>query len=300
MTCLGYSCPVYREFDPTLRDCCVSVHRSCYALLAGHLEQAEGSLVGGQNLLQRISAHIDSKGALSADSIRRSSRYCPQTLPPPQKASQPGMASKWLMCDPTDLPSIPTPKLSIGVQGGGERPRAMEIPWGLGHSLNKQPRDCRHDEAELYMSEQIHLIPAQLLTPPPSPTKSMSEGIEAFASRAQPSIPALERAPVWSTPVNALLHLPPHVLLSIVSHLSASDLLHLSQTCAWMRSYLSSNSAVWAKMCRANLGYTPKHLLNQQAAEYYLSIRGNHRLESLVLLQRERVEVIIDWIMRSK
>ncbi|KAJ2620240.1 hypothetical protein GGF44_005541, partial [Coemansia sp. RSA 1694] len=65
---------------------------------------AEGSLVGGQNLLQRISAHIDSKGALSADGIRRNSSYCPQTLPPPQKASQPAMASKWLMCDPTDLP----------------------------------------------------------------------------------------------------------------------------------------------------------------------------------------------------
>ncbi|KAJ2877754.1 hypothetical protein IWW38_006498, partial [Coemansia aciculifera] len=273
MTCLGYSCPVYRDFNPTIRDCCLSVHRSCYALLADHLERTEGSLVGGQNLLQRISAHIDGRGVLSTDSICR------------QKVQQPARSSKWLMCDPTDLPFIPTPALSIGVRRQGRRPRAMEIPWGLGRSLAKQPGDCYLDEAEL--------IPAQLLTPPPSPTNSMSEGIEALVSRAQPKIPVLERAPT-----RVLLHLPPHMLLSIVSHLSASDLLHLSQTCRWMRSYLSSNSAVWTRMCRTTLVYTPKHLYNQQAAEYYLSIRGNHRLESLVLLQRERVEVVIECIMK--
>ncbi|KAJ2264129.1 hypothetical protein GGI01_000148 [Coemansia sp. RSA 376] len=289
MVCLGYSCTVYSEFDPTIPDCCVSVHRSCYALLAGHLERAEGSLVGGQNLLQRISVHIDSRGVLSADSLCRSINYHPR-IPPRLKMRQPAKPTAWLMCDPTDLPSIPTPVLYIDVQNHAAQRQGMDIPRGLGHSSYEMPNDVTN----LYLAEQMQIIPAQLLTPPPSPTSSMSEGMEVLVSRARSAVKP-ER-PSFSE----LLHLPPHILLSIVSHLPRSDMLQLSQTCTRMRNYLSTNSAIWTQMCRTNLAYTPKHLFNQQAAEYYLGIRGNHRLESLVLKQRERVEVIIDCIMRSK
>ncbi|KAJ2885759.1 hypothetical protein H4R27_001137 [Coemansia aciculifera] len=276
MMCLGYSCAVYREFDLTLPDCCVSVHRSCYALLAGHLERAEGSLVGGQNLLQHISVHIDSRGVLSADSLYRSINYQPR-IPPRLKLRQAAKPYAWLMCDPTDLPSIPTPMLYIDVQDQGGQRQGVDIPRGLGHSSCK----LSSDEANLYLAEQTHIIPTQLLTPPPSPTSSMSEGMEVLVSRARSAVELVPERPSFSE----LLHLPPHILLSIVSHLPASDMLHLSQTCTQMRNYLSANSAVWTQMCRTNLAYTPKHLFNQQAAEYYLGIRGPENLGVSVVIE---------------
>ncbi|KAJ2734059.1 hypothetical protein IW152_002605 [Coemansia sp. BCRC 34962] len=201
------------------------------------------------------------------------------------------------MCDPTDLPSTPVPILSVGVQSRGGKRQEMEIPQGLRHSSCNIP----HNEENLYIEELMHIIPAQLLTPPPSPTNSVPKEMEVLLPRTQPAAePAAEPAPNERPLLSRFLDLPPHILLSIVSHIPASDLLHLSQTCTWMRNYLSKNSAIWAQLCRKYLTYTPKHLFNQQAAEYYLGIRGNLRLESLVLQQRERVEFAIDCILQTK
>ncbi|KAJ2799990.1 hypothetical protein H4S07_005291 [Coemansia furcata] len=200
------------------------------------------------------------------------------------------------MCDPIDLPAVPTPVFYVDIQSRGGRRQGIDIPWGLGHSSCQMSSD----EEDLYLAE-MHIIPTQLLTPPPSPIGSLSEGIELLVSRAQQRS-AVELVPKVSPSFSGLLHLPPHMLLSIVSCLSASDMIHLSQTCTRMANYLSTNSAVWTQLCRTYLAYTPERVLknNQQAAEYYLGIRGNHRLESLVLKQRKRVEVTIDYIIRSK
>ncbi|KAJ1826975.1 hypothetical protein LPJ70_007608, partial [Coemansia sp. RSA 2708] len=66
MTCLGHSCVIYREFLPDEADSCVSVHRSCYTLLLGHMERSEGT---GRacGLMQRILPYINSQGVLALD-----------------------------------------------------------------------------------------------------------------------------------------------------------------------------------------------------------------------------------------
>ncbi|KAJ2355805.1 hypothetical protein IWW50_003089 [Coemansia erecta] len=150
------------------------------------------------------------------------------------------------------------------------------------------PRDLRfdNDPAQMCFEEGID-IPSQLLTPPMSPVED-TEG--TFLE--QPSKPNIDLPHIHN-----LLMLPPHILLSIVSHLHSPDITTLSQSCSIFRIYLAPTSPVWAQVCRLAFTYTPKYLSNQQIAEYYLRVRGNNRLENQVLVQRQRVERIVHYIV---
>ncbi|KAJ2298558.1 hypothetical protein IWW55_004434, partial [Coemansia sp. RSA 2706] len=269
MTCLGHSCVIYREFLPDEADSCVSVHRSCYTLLLGHMERSEGTgRVCG--LMQRILPYINSQGVLALDPAamqQRKRRF---------GHSQDKGREAWLMCDPTDLP--PVAALDNRWAAGGCTPPAL--------TLRVAARDESLDGHAGHGCADDMYIPRQLLTPPMSPAES-SDG--AFAPAASTPSPKL-------APAHSLLMLPPHVLLSIVSHLQAADISALARTSSIFRMYLAPASPVWAQVCRMALSYTPRFLGNQQAADYYMRVRGNRRLEDRVLVQRERVEQTIRTI----
>ncbi|KAJ2852269.1 hypothetical protein IWW36_000412 [Coemansia brasiliensis] len=188
--------------------------------------------------------------------------------PRPQH-KQPFVQSKspWLLCDPTDLPSITSTFDNCSFAGGTKPPSlTVLVPsreWHLGGNFAEQMG--------------LESIPQQLLTPPMSPIE------DAFA----------DSIPETHSHKHSLHTLPPHILLSIVSHLQSPDITALSQTCSIFRIYLAPTSPVWSQMCRLALNYTPKYLSRQQTAEYYLRVRGNRRLEDQVLVHRERIEKVI-------
>ncbi|KAJ1939860.1 hypothetical protein GGF37_004224, partial [Kickxella alabastrina] len=271
MTCLGYSCPIYTEFNPTAhnQNSCLSVHRSCYTLLAEQLERIEGSL-GSCNLLQRLSPHIDSRGILSMDKCRKIKKQRSRmnfhlshtnTATTATTATITNTAMAWSMCDPTDLPNI-------------------DILSPRSEAMGLSPVRFADTESKMYMAEK-HTISQQLLTPPMSP---MNTSMEQF-----------DIAPIFT-----LLTLPVPILLGIFSYLQFHEILALSQSCSVLRRYFSAESQVWSQMCQSTLKFTPKLLHNRQLAEYYLRVRGNERMETKVLVQRKHVEKVIQQFMHSK
>ncbi|KAJ2776513.1 hypothetical protein H4R18_005629 [Coemansia javaensis] len=318
MVCLGHQCPIYDVFDPAKEDCCLTVHRSCYTLLLDRLERAEGA-ADGPLLMQRILPHINSQGVMRTDAALacagrqdlgqgQRGRALRGARPEPQRPGPP----PWLTCDPTDLPAV---SLSRGGFSGRAARRGSIVPpppplvvmaMAAAPGFRGSNRDM-HSESdggdddndncygEMYLSGEAE-IPKQLLTPPLTPTDRAEDVFPAAGSA--PKKAAAAAAAAGPPARHSLLGLAPHMLLSIVSHLRPGDITALSQTCSALRAYLAPSSPVWGLVCRLALRYTPKHLSNQQLAEYYLRVRGNSRLEGCVLVQRERVERAICQIVR--
>ncbi|KAJ2300073.1 hypothetical protein IW139_001324 [Coemansia sp. RSA 353] len=273
MTCLGYSCRIYRKFDLADLNCCLSVHRSCYTLLLDHLERSEGS--GAMcELMQRVLPFIDSRGVLSANFIHNKRRQQWQK----RRTTCSNTSDAWLMCDPTDLPAVST--LEDKYFSGGYEPHSLAL---LVPSSGFQ---FGGDTGQMCFEDSMG-IPAQLLTPPMSPVEEVEETFMDQPDKESSIVPHRRN----------LAMLPPHILLSIVSYLHSPGIAALSQTCSIFRIYLAPTSPVWAQVCRLAFSYTPKYQNNQQIAEYYLRVRGNSRLESRVLVQRERIERIIRSIV---
>ncbi|KAJ2394291.1 hypothetical protein GGI23_004745 [Coemansia sp. RSA 2559] len=207
----------------------------------------------------------------------------------------------WLVCDPTDLPTIGLPQqYSSGICSGygglsGKTQSRFTTQWSLSSRRGGAPPPLlllRETDAEDGddNDDVCSTIPAQLLTPPTSPVDECNKQPRFHMPPATTTV----RKP------SMLLSLPPHVLLNVVSHLHLPSLLVLSQTCSALRKYLSPDSKIWSAMSRSTLGFTPEFMYNQQFAEFYTRVRGNSRLENQVLLQRKRVEKIVCHIMYSQ
>ncbi|KAI8320993.1 hypothetical protein GQ54DRAFT_262567 [Martensiomyces pterosporus] len=209
--------------------------------------------------------YIDNNGVIDTSRIRH--RHW-------QQQSTGAKAQPWMMCDPTDLPSIPP----LDINTTAEAQISVLIGQLEGDEM-----------AGLYKSELGH-INLQLHTPPDSPTESIKD-TRTFGDFNDNSTQSSAAAPVHS-----LLSLPPHIVLEIVSNLYMPDIRSLSLTCTAFRRYLCAESHIWPLMCRSKLTYTPRFLHRHQSAAYYLHVRGNDRLENLVLLQRARVENVIQQI----
>ncbi|KAJ2665466.1 hypothetical protein IW148_001587 [Coemansia sp. RSA 1199] len=182
------------------------------------------------------------------------------------------------MCDPTDLPAVSTPEDEYFSSGYEPHSLALLVP----------PSGFQFGgDTEQMCFEEAMGIPAQFLTPPMSPVEEVEETFMEQPDKASLMVPHRRN----------LAMLPPHILLSIVSYLHSPGIAALSQTCSIFRIYLAPTSPVWAQVCRLAFSYTPKYQSNQQIAEYYLRVRGNNRLESRVLVQRERIERIIRSIV---
>ncbi|KAJ1859994.1 hypothetical protein LPJ73_001581 [Coemansia sp. RSA 2703] len=261
MQCLGYSCPIYPAYDGTPSSC-LSVHRACYALLLDRLECTSGTL-GSQNLLQRLSPFVDCRGVVRMRAAEGRRRAASDPLPRAPTQEILGLA----MCDPTDLP--------------------MVIRGGVAMRTAPATLLAADTHANMYHADSL-LIPTQLLTPPQSPTDRTSSPTFAFNAAAAP-------VPVQPT----LLHLPAPILTLISSYLRAPEIITLSQTCSALRLYFAAESHVWPQMCRSALGFTPRLLHNHQMAEYYMRVRGDERVERRVLVQRSRIERVIDQIVQS-
>ncbi|KAJ1992601.1 hypothetical protein GGI25_000102 [Coemansia spiralis] len=301
MTCLGYSCQIYQEFDATQPNCCLSVHRSCYTVLLDHLERTEGTM-GNDSLMQRIAPFANRRGILSMQ------RLDPLSINGKRSASRGMFGSEyldeealrtgdiaatmpWIMCDPTDLPSITTSlhgydNTTYSSNGRLRRAPPKNLP-SLPGRVGVPPLLLLHKAA---IMEPSPTIPAQLLTPPMSPVDGCTAHQPYFRASSQTLAP---KEP------SIFLSLPPHVLLNIISYLHLPSLHALSQTCSILRRYLSPESKIWPAISKSTLGFTPAFLYNQQFAEFYLHVRGNSRMENLVLLQRKRVEKVVQFIIYS-
>ncbi|PIA18053.1 hypothetical protein COEREDRAFT_79997 [Coemansia reversa NRRL 1564] len=192
----------------------------------------------------------------------------------------------WLMCDPTDLPTVGFPE---NIHRTHNFKSHLPPPLLLPHIRQVTAFYNSGTSSHIVRTYKDTAIPKQLLTPPMSPSDSADEVFAEYSEEPADNYP----------PRHNLLTLPPHILLSIVSHLYLEDISALSQTCSTLRSYLSLNSPVWPHICRIAFSYTPEYLSNKQIAEYYLHVRGNSRLESRVLVQRERVERAIRCITHA-
>ncbi|KAJ1662617.1 hypothetical protein EV178_005732 [Coemansia sp. RSA 1646] len=318
MTCLGYSCQIYQDFDPSQPNSCLSVHRSCYTVLLEHLERTEGT-AGGSGLMQRVAPFADRRGIVSIPrpgvAGRKGKRHSSNGIVDgiswngEDMFQDADVAAKmpWLVCDPTDLPTVAASQYysrssSIGSSFGGlleKQQNKCTAPRSLSDRRGAPPPLLLHREISVESDDDddfvCSTIPAQLLTPPTSPIDECN---------TQPHFhmpPATVRSNATAVcKPSVLLSLPPHVLLNVISHLHLPSLLVLSQTCSALRKYLSSDSKVWSVMSRSTLSFTPAFLYNQQFAEFYMRVRGNSRLENQVLLQRERVEKIVSYIMYSQ
>ncbi|KAJ1724485.1 hypothetical protein LPJ53_001255 [Coemansia erecta] len=297
MQCLGYSCPIYARFDlaqqqqqqQPFASTCLSVHRACYALLHDRLERSEGSM-GSKDLLRRLLPFVDARGVVrmreggggSGGRQRAASDPLPRA-----RAAGGENGALWCLCDPTDLPAV-----ALGGFGLGGRAAPAELLRAAGAPAG--------DAQALMYCADSRLIPAQLLTPPHSPADpapSTFSSASASASASTPAYPARPTATTATTATaNQLLQLPAPILSLLASYLRAAEIIALSQTCAEFRLYFAAESRVWPQMCRKALGYTPRLLHNHQMAEYYMRVRGDERAERSVLVQRSRIERVIEQI----
>ncbi|KAJ1952627.1 hypothetical protein EC988_003448, partial [Linderina pennispora] len=182
MACVGYTYHVYESFDPANPTHCLSVHRSCYALLTERLETT--CMVDSHSLMHKLAPHIGPRGVLA--------------LPTPKRVP-PDAYSHWMMCDPTDIPATP-PSLEFST--------CRDMPLGA------VAAEC----ADLLLDSGERDIPHQLLTPPLSPADSHQ--CSEFEPPEQLPPPAKLKYDLLSLPPHVLLGIVANLELHSIYNLA--------------------------------------------------------------------------------